>query len=145
MTYETPLLLWIAFIGTVVWPINPDAAVVLYVSRGHSLAHGVAVALAGQVIMLMLLYHLGHRLRARWAWLDRQCVKVEQRWGKRLTSNGLVVAAISGLVGVPPSVPTVLLASALGVPGRRFLPVMFACRALWFVGLAKLGGWFGQA
>jgi hypothetical protein len=54
------------------------------------------------------------------------------------------VAAISGLVGVPPSVPTVLLASALGVPGRRFLPVLFAGRLLWFVGLAQLGGWFGK-
>jgi membrane protein YqaA with SNARE-associated domain len=145
MTYDTPLLLWIAFIGTVVWPINPDAAVVVYVSRGHGLAQGVGVALAGQAVMLLLLHYLGHHLRARWGWLDRQCVKVEQRWGARLTTNGTVVAAISGLVGVPPSVPTVLLASALGIPGRRFLPVLFACRALWFVGLAQLGGWFGKA
>jgi ABC-type Fe3+ transport system permease subunit len=128
----------------VIWPINPDAAVVVYVSRGHGLAQGVGVALAGQIVMLLLLHNLGHLLRARWAWMDRQCVKVELRWGPRITRNSVAVAAISGLVGVPPSVPTVLLASALGVPGRRFLPVLFAGRLLWFVGLAQLGGWFGK-
>jgi membrane protein YqaA with SNARE-associated domain len=142
MTSETILLLWIAFVGTVVWPINPDAAFVMYVSRGHSAVLAVVVALVGQMAMLLLLFHAGHHLRLRWGWLDRQCRKVERRWGERLINNGLLVGLISGLVGIPPSVPTVLLASALGVPARRFLSVMFLARALWFVGLAQLGGWF---
>jgi membrane protein YqaA with SNARE-associated domain len=134
---ETAVLLAVAFVGTVIWPLNPDAALAYYVgSRGHSPVLGVLVALVGQIALLWPLFHLGHHVRVRWAWLDRQCHKVEARWGAKLLTEGLVVAATSGAFGIPPSVPTVLLAAALGLPARRILPVLFFARLLWFSALA---------
>jgi membrane protein YqaA with SNARE-associated domain len=134
------LLLWISFVGTLFPPINPDAAVVIYVAvRGHAPLPGALIALAGQVAMLLVLHAAGGHLRARWPWLDRRCNRVELRWGARLRTHTLPVVLLSGLIGIPPSVPTVMLASALRLPVRHYFPVFLLGRAGWFVGLAFTG------
>jgi hypothetical protein len=101
------------------------------------------LATAGQAVMFLLLYHLGDRLRARWRWLDTRCEKVRARWGTRLQTSSAPVAGVSGLLGLPPSVPTVLLSAALGLPARTILPILIACRAAWFVGLGLVGNLAG--
>jgi membrane protein YqaA with SNARE-associated domain len=119
---------------------NPDAAVVIYVTtRGRPPLEAALLALGGQAIMLLLLYALGDRLRARWPWLDRRCTAVQARWGHRLETRALPIAALSGFVGVPPSAPVMLLAAALRLPAQHFLPVFFLFRAAWFVTLALVG------
>ena len=140
MTGEAILLAWVCCIGTVFWPANPDAAVVVYVTAGgHHPLQAALVALGGQAIMLLALYFLGDRLRERWPWLHRKCERVQARWGPALTRSALPMAAVSGFIGVPPSVPTMLLAATLGLPTRPFLAVFFVCRAIWFIALAYLG------
>ena len=137
------VLLWVAFVGTLIVPINPDAAVVIYTGgRGHPLWEAVVLALTGQLIMLGLLHLAGENLRRRWGWLDRKCASVQLKWGARLVANAPLVAATSGLVGIPPSVATVLVASALGLPARRIFPWLIVFRAIWFVVLARLGSYF---
>jgi membrane protein YqaA with SNARE-associated domain len=143
VTHDAVLLVWLSFVGTLFWVANPDAAVVIYVTtRGRPPLEAALLALGGQAVMLLLLYALGDRLRARWSWLDRQCTAVQARWGSRLESRTLPIAALSGFVGVPPSVPVMLLAAALHLPARHFLPVFFLFRAAWFVTLALVGGAF---
>lgn len=143
MPFEALLLVWVSFVGTVFWVANPDAAVVLYVTtRGRPPLEAALLALGGQAGMLLLLYAAGDRLRARWGWLDRRCIAVEDRWGSRLLTNALPITALSGFVGVPPSVPVMLMASALRLPARRFLAVFFLFRAAWFVALGLAGGAF---
>jgi membrane protein YqaA with SNARE-associated domain len=135
------LLLWVCFIGTVFVPINPDAAVVIYLTTRHRpLLEAVAIAMAGQMAMLLLLYFLGDRLRARSRWLARRCEQVQARWGPRLATGSLPLAATSGFIGLPPSAPTKLLGAALRLP-RRFLLVFVVFRVAWFVSL----GWLGHA
>ena len=140
MDGDALMLLWLSFVGTVFWVANPDALVILYVAgRGRPPLEAALLALCGQAVMLLLLFFLGDRLRARSAWLHRKCESVRLRWGPRLEKSALPVTALSGLVGIPPSVALVVLAAALRLPPRRFLLVFFVCRALWFIGLALVG------
>ena len=140
MTTDTLLLGWISFLGTLFWPLNPDAALLMYIGgRGRPLPVGVVVALVGQVAMMLLLHLLGHHLRRHWTWLDRKCATFERKWGARLQAKTPLVAATSGFFGIPPGAATVLLASALNLPARRLLPVLFAFRVLWLIALGHLG------
>jgi membrane protein YqaA with SNARE-associated domain len=142
---DAALLMLVSFVGTVIWPVSPDAAVLVYVAGGdRPVLEAALLATAGQTVMFVLLFRLGHRLRARWRWLDRRCEKVRARWGARLQASTAPVAGASGLLGLPPSVPTVLLAAALGLSLRATLPVMIACRTAWFVGLGMVGSLAGD-
>jgi membrane protein YqaA with SNARE-associated domain len=137
---DAALLVLVSFVGTVIWPVSPDAAVLVYVAGGdRPVLEAALLATAGQAVMFLLLFRLGHRLRARWRWLDARCQKVHARWGARLAASTTPVAGASGLLGLPPSVPMVLIAAALGLPLRATLPVMIACRAAWFVGVGVVG------
>jgi hypothetical protein len=137
------ILLWISFVGTLFWPLNPDAAVVIYTGgRGWPVWKVTVIGLAGQMAMMFLLHIAGDFLRHHWGWLDRKCEAVRAKWGPRLAANVPMVAATSGLLGIPPSAATVLLASALGLPARRFFPVLIVFRAIWFVVLGNIGGFF---
>lgn len=139
-------LFWVAFVGTLFWPLNPDAAVVVYTGvRGHPLHEAVLLALAGQALLLFPMHFLSDQIRQRWSWLDRKCEKVRLTWGSRIQGKARYVAALSGFVGIPPSVAMVLLASALRVPAKRYLPILLVCRAGWFLALARLGHVFGPA
>ncbi len=90
MTRDALLLIWVCFIGTVFVPINPDAAVVIYVTARHRpLLEATALALTGQLAMLALLYLLGDWLRTRSRWLARRCEQVQARWGPRLAKGSL--------------------------------------------------------
>ena len=139
---ESLLLLWISVVGTVFPALNPDAAVVIYVLRGHPPLAAALLAFCGQLIALFAVHLLGGRLRGRWRWLDRKCETFRCRWGRRLEQSTLVVAALSGLTGIPPGVPTIIVAAALGLPARHYLPVFFLGRAGWFVALALVGSAF---
>jgi membrane protein YqaA with SNARE-associated domain len=141
VTRDALLLIWVCFIGTVFVPINPDAAVVIYLTARHRpLLEATALALTGQLAMLALLYLLGDWLRTRSRWLARRCEQVQARWGQRLATGSLPLAATSGFVGIPPSAPTMLLGAALRLP-RRFLIVFVVFRTAWFLSL----GWLGHA
>jgi membrane protein YqaA with SNARE-associated domain len=141
---DTVLLAWVSFVGTLFWPLNPDAALLVYIGARHQpLVPGVLASLVGQLAMLSLLVVVGHVLRRNWTWLDRKCGVVERRWGVRLVTRTPWVAASSGFLGIPPGAATVLLASALRVPARRILPLLFVCRLLWLIVLARLGHFFG--
>jgi hypothetical protein len=134
------LLGWASFLGTLFWPLNPDAALLVYIGARHRpLVPGIAAAFVGQATMMALLVAVGHVLRRHWSWLDRKCAVVERKWGARLQARTPWVAATSGLFGIPPGSATVLLASALNVPARRVLPLLFACRLIWLCVLARLG------
>jgi hypothetical protein len=137
---DTLLLGWASFLGTLFWPLNPDAALLVYIGARHRpLIPGVLAAFVGQAAMMALLVAVGHVLRRHWPWLDRKCAVVERKWGARLQARTPWVAVTSGLFGIPPGSATVLLASALNVPGRRVLPLLFACRLVWLCVLARLG------
>ena len=142
MSTDTLVLLWVAFIGTLFWPINPDAAVVIYTAGDRSLAVAVITATVGQMAMLLLLHFGGDVLRRRWAWLDKKCEAIREKWGLRLLAHTPLVAATSGFTGIPPSVATVLLGSALRLPAWRYLPILFIFRALWFLAIGRLGDVF---
>ncbi len=126
----------VSFLGTLFWPLNPDAAFVVYLQvRERPLVEAVPLVMLGQVPMLLLLQVLGHRLRAHWPWLDRRCTLVEVRWGRRLAVSGTLVAAASGFAGVPPSSIIVLLASALRLSPWRILPTLLVFRTAWYIAL----------
>ena len=140
MWNDAVLLVWVSFLGTLFWVANPDAAVVVYVAtRGHPPWEAALLALCGQAVMLLLLFLLGDRLRARWRWLHRKCEAVQARWGGRLETRTLPIAALSGFVGVPPSAAIFLLAAALRLPPQHFFPVFFLFRAFWFLSLGLVG------
>jgi hypothetical protein len=140
MLGDTVLLAWFSFLGTLLWPFNPDAALLLYVGgRGHPMEIGIAVSLAAQLAMLLLLQFVGHHIRRWWRWLDRKCAVVEHRWGARLAARTPIVAATSGFLGIPPGSATVLMAAALELPARRVWPIFVVCRLIWLLVLARVG------
>ncbi len=137
------LLLSISVVGTLFPFLNPDAAAVYYVlGRGHPPLQAAALAFAGQLIMLSILYLAGARLRRHWSWLDRTCTRFQQRWGARLGHSALPLVALSGFFGIPPGVPTVIALAALHLPAGRTLPLFFLARAAWFVSLSFTGAAF---
>jgi membrane protein YqaA with SNARE-associated domain len=136
---ELLALLPVTFAGSVVWFLNPEAASMLYVAAGgfHPLAVGL-VAAVGQAAALLVLWSGGRRLRAIWPWLDRQCRRVQVRWGRSLQRSTIPAAAVSGLLGVPPASATAVLAPGLGLPAAVVLPLLIAGRLLRFTALAFL-------
>lgn len=132
-------LLGIGFAGTFVWPISPDAAAAYYAAShaGPPLAVGALLAL-GQGCAHVVLYAFGGHLRRRWAWFDRQCERVRERYLDRLTGGMAILGFASGLVGVPPTSITAALAPGLGLPAGRLLPLLFAMRLVRFTVLAIL-------
>ena len=132
-------LLGIAFVGTFFWPLSPEAAAVLGVSRygWHPLLVGL-VGATGQGVAYVVLFAFGDQIRQRWRWFDRQCQKVRLRFGKRLTGSTPFLAVTSGLIGLPPTSATAAIAPGLGLSPWVLLPLMFATRFVRFAVVAAI-------
>jgi hypothetical protein len=128
----------VGFVGTLFWPVSPDAAVAYAATSGawHPLALGLLVA-SGQVVAQVLLFLFGTELRRRWGWFDRQCQRVRSRYAARFGGGLGLLAASSGLLGLPPTSVTAALAPGLGFKGTRLIPIMFAMRVIRFTVLAS--------
>jgi membrane protein YqaA with SNARE-associated domain len=132
-------LFGIAMLGTVFWVASPEAAVALFASTRdwNPLAVGT-VAAAGQGVALTVLFVFGHQLRRRWRWFDRQCERARARFGDRMTRNAVLVAAASGLLGVPPASVSATLAPGLAPRPRPLLPLIVATRVVRLTAVAAL-------
>jgi membrane protein YqaA with SNARE-associated domain len=137
---HSPLsLLGIAFVGTFFWPVNPEAAGVLCVTRygWHPLMVGV-VGASGQLVAQAILVLSGDQIRRRWAWFDRRCERARQRFGKILTHGAPLIGFTSGLLSLPPTSVTAALAPPLGLKIPLLLPVMFLARIARFAAIAAI-------
>jgi len=136
----------IGLVGTVFWPVSPDAAVTYYVlSKAWSPAAIGLLLAGGQGVAQGLLFAFGSRLRRRWGWFNRRCERVREKYGARLRSSVLMLGATSGLFSVPPTSITATLAPGLGLPAMRLLPVMFALRVVRFTAIAFMVRGVGHA
>lgn len=136
----SPLSLFgIAFVGTFFWPVNPEAAGILCVTRygWHPLMVGV-VGASGQLIAHAILILSGDQIRRRWGWFDRRCESARQRLGKILTHSAPVIGFTSGLLSLPPTSVTAALATPLGLRIPLLLPVMFVARIARFTAIAAI-------
>jgi len=137
---SSPLsLLGIAFVGTFFWPVNPEAAGVLCVTRygWHPLLVGL-IGASGQLLAQAILILSGDQIRRRWGWFDRRCERARQRFGKILARSAPVIGFTSGLLSLPPTSVTAALAPALHLRVRQLLPVMFAARIIRFAAIATI-------
>lgn len=132
-------LFGIAVLGTLFWVASPEAAVALFASarQWHPAAVGL-VAAAGQGVALIALFLFGAQLRQRWSWFDRQCERVRTRFGARMSRNAIVVAAVSGLLGVPPVSVSATLAPGLAPRPLPLLPLMIVMRVVRLSAIAAL-------
>jgi membrane protein YqaA with SNARE-associated domain len=129
----------IGFVGSVLWFVSAEAAAVAYGAQGwHPLAVGVCAAL-GQNTMHAILYFGGERLIRRWEWVRVQAAKVRQRFHRHLEEGYLTLTGIGALIGLPPLVGMVTLASGFGVPFVHALPVAVVGRIIRFTALAAVG------
>ncbi len=137
---SSPLsLLGIAFVGTFFWPVNPEAAGILCVTRygWHPLMVGV-VGASGQLIAQVILILAGDQIRRRWAWFDRRCEQARRRFGKSLARGAPAIGFTSGLLSIPPTSVTATLAPPLGLSIPLLLPVMFIARIARFAAIAAI-------
>lgn len=140
------ILIAVGFVGTFVWPVSPDAAVTAAAASQtwHPLLLGVATAF-GQAIAHVILYVFGGQLRRRWRWLDQRCERVRVRHASRLRAGLVLLGTSSGLLGLPPTSITAVLAPGLDLPARRLLPLIFGMRVIRFTLLAAVGLSVGAA
>ena len=132
-------LFGIGVVGTVFWLVSPEAGVALFASSRHWNPFVIAlVAAGGQAVSLTLLFLFGDQLRQRWRWFDRQCERVRVRLGDRMARSAVIVAAASGLAGVPPVSVSATLAPGMAPRPLPLLPLMIAMRVVRFTVLAAL-------
>jgi membrane protein YqaA with SNARE-associated domain len=126
-------------VGTFFWPVNPEAAGVLCVTRygWHPLLVGL-IGASGQLVAQAILILGGDQIRQRWGWFDRRCERARQRFGKILARSAPVIGFTSGLLSLPPTSVTAALAPALHLRVRMLLPVMFASRIIRFAAIAMI-------
>ena len=134
MSLNLPLgLVGIAFVGTVFWPVSPEAGAILWTTRyGWNPLLVALLAATGQAAAHVVLYVFGDQIRRRWRWFDRQCERARVRYGKRLERNVVWLGLTSGLIGLPPTSATSALAPGLGLSGPRLIPLMFLGRIVRF-------------
>lgn len=134
----------VACLGTVFWPVSPEAAIALAGTqhRWPPVTIGL-IAAGGQSLALLGLFFFGAELRRRWAWFDRKCerARTETRLGSERTSTGVVVAA--SLLGVPPVSVTAAVLPGVAPRPWRLLPVMLVLRLLRFTAMAWAAALFG--
>jgi membrane protein YqaA with SNARE-associated domain len=132
-------LLGVAFVGTFFWPVNPEAAGILCVTRygWHPLLVGV-VGASGQLIAQAILILGGDQIRRRWGWFDRRCESARHHFGKILARSAPLIGFTSGLLSLPPTSVTAALAPALGLRIPLLLPAMFLARIARFAAIAAI-------
>ncbi len=145
---ELASLLGIGFVGSVFWVVNAELTAILYGSQlgWHPLAVGLLIG-AAQTAMYVLLYFGGAQAMTRWAWLDRQVVRVRDRFQERLERAYLPASGVAAILGVPPVIALVALAPGFQVPLLHVVPIAFAGRVVRFSILAAFGerlvAWWG--
>ena len=137
-------LFGVAVVGTLFWLASPEAAVVLFAStqQWNPLAVGL-VAAGGQGVALTVLFLFGGQLRRRWRWFDRQCDRVRVRLGDRMARSAILVAVVSGGLGVPPVSVSATLAPGLAPRPLPLLPIMIVMRVARMTVIAALAARFG--
>jgi hypothetical protein len=132
-------LFGVGVVGTIFWLASPEAAVALFAASRNWNPFVIAlVAAGGQAVSLTLLFLFGDQLRRRWGWFDRQCERVRVRLGDRMARSAVIVAAASGLAGVPPVSVSATLAPGMAPRPLPLLPLMIAMRVVRFTVLAAL-------
>ena len=124
-------LVVVAFAGTFLWVLNPEAATALFASRRGwpPLVVGLLAA-SGQGAALGVLFVSGDQLRRRWGRFDRWCERMRTRHGARMTQGAVPLACGSGLLGLPPSSVLAALGPGLGLRTTRLLPILFVARVV---------------
>jgi hypothetical protein len=107
----------------------PEATALLYVKNGWSVPVVAALCALGQTVAFGALYLGGEQLITRWRWLGTMVAKIRTRFANHLERRFLVVAALSGAIGVPPAVGVAALGPGFRIPIHHLLPVMYAMRA----------------
>jgi hypothetical protein len=133
-------LIGIAFIGSVFWVLNVEAAAIYYGGElaWNPVAVGLTAAL-GQNLMYIILYKGGDELIHRWQWLGARVEKTRQRFSGHLTSRYLWITAVAALLGIPPVVAMVALASGFNLSMKAILAITYPIRTLRFTILAIFG------
>lgn len=137
---EAAALFALCFIGTLFVPGQPEVAAALYSGKlgWHPLAVG-AVGAAGQTACYAMLYLGGDQLLRRWAFLQRQVERMRVRFEARLERSYLLMAALSGTVGVPPAVGVAALASSMRVGFIEVMVVLYLSRLARIAVVAAFG------
>jgi membrane protein YqaA with SNARE-associated domain len=126
-----------AFIGTVFWPVSPEAAAALVGAQHRASPLTIGLVAAGaQAVALSCLFFFGAELRRRWPWFDRQCerARVGARLGRPGAATGVVVAA--SILGLPPVSVTAAMLPGIAARALRLLPLMLILRLVRFTALA---------
>ena len=85
-------LLVLAFAGAVVWPLNPEAAVVLHVSAGGSTPwRSLPSRRSASWAPICCCGPEGTWLRRNWGWFEWQCARTQARFGPRLARGTIPV------------------------------------------------------
>ena len=137
---EVLTLMGIGFVGTIIWPISPEASAVFYGSQlgWSALAVGLTVAVA-QLPAYALLYFGGERLVGRWKWLARKVSRTKERLDGQVSGSYLVLTGVGAIFGIPPVIAMCALGSGFEVSARTLMPVVFLGRIVRFSTLAGGG------
>lgn len=132
-------LLAISFVGSVLWIVSTEVTASIYGGNGwNPLAVG-AVCSLGQNAMYVILYFFGRRLIKKWAWLGRQVGRAYSLWRPQLEKAYLGTTFVGSLLGVPPVVAMVSLASGFGFRLQMILAMTLPGRFIRFTVLAWAG------
>lgn len=134
-------LLGISFVGSVIWVVNTEASAIYYGGElGYSPWLVGAVCAVGQCTAYVFFYYGGEKLIGRWRWLAGKVAKVRARFDPARVGKGyLITTFVAAIVGLPPAVGMVALASGFGVQLRALLPIAFVGRYIRFTVLAFAG------
>ncbi len=140
MILEGLTLFGIAFVGTVVFVLNPEATAVYYTTRlGWPPLPVTLICTAGQLLLFVVLYYAGAQLTLRWRWLARTVARTRARFKEHLERRYLGLSVLGAIIGIPPCTALSTLAAGFGVGLRPFLLIVGTGRALRF-GLLAWGG-----
>ena len=133
-------MLGIGFVGSIFWFVSPDATAVYYgtVANWHPLLVGVLIA-TGLCLAYVPVYYGGEQLVRRWSWLERQVTRTRTRYERWMHKGYLVATAAAALIGIPPLLGMVALASGFGIGARPVIIIAFTGRATRFTIMAFLG------
>lgn len=133
-------LIGVSFVGAIFWILNVETAAIYYGGElaWHPLAVGLTAAV-GQNLNYIFLYKGGDVLIHRWGWLGKKVEATKKRFRKKLETRYLWLTAVAALIGIPPLVAMVALASGFNKSLRAILLVTFPIRTLRFTILAIFG------
>jgi len=136
---ELLTLFGISALGAVFWLSNAELSAAVYGGQlnWHPLVVGLVCAV-GQGVTFSLLYWFGGGLVTRWKWLKVKLDKTQEGFGHRLLEFFGLWCFLGGLVGFPPAIGVVGLASGFGKSYLSSVPLVVAGRFFRFFVIAWL-------